>query len=68
MMHNFKEDYITTEVGPIHFYKLGKGPPVLLLHGYPQCSLMWEETATILSENYTTIIPDLRGYGNSAAS
>ena len=67
MMHNFKEDYITTEVGPIHFYKLGKGPPVLLLHGYPQCSLMWEETATILSENYTTIIPDLRGYGDSAA-
>ena len=67
MMYGFKEDYITTEIGQIHFYTMGNGPPVLLLHGYPQCSLMWKETALILSQSYTTIIPDLRGYGNSAA-
>ena len=66
MIDGYKKNFIKTEIGKIIFYSRGSGPPVLLLHGYPQYSLMWEETAFILSEKYTTIIPDLRGYGESA--
>ena len=66
MIDGYKKNFIETEIGKIIFYSRGSGPPVLLLHGYPQYSLMWEETAFILSEKYTTIIPDLRGYGESA--
>ena len=66
MIHKFKKEFIETEVGKIIYYIRGDGPPVLLLHGYPQYSLMWEETALLLSDKYTTIIPDLRGYGESA--
>ena len=45
MICKFKKEFIETEVGKIIFYIRGDGPPVLLLHGYPQYSLMWEETA-----------------------
>ena len=65
MIYKFKREFIETEVGKIIYYIRGDGPPVLLLHGYPQYSLMWEETALLLSDKYTTIIPDLRGYGDS---
>ncbi|MEM8626398.1 MAG: alpha/beta hydrolase [Pseudomonadota bacterium] len=43
----------------------GDGPPVLLLHGYPQTSAMWAEIAPVLAQNFTVIVPDLRGYGDS---
>ena len=66
MLNNFTKNSIITDIGKIIYYKRGDGPPVLLLHGYPQFSLMWEETALLLSDKYTTIIPDLRGYGESA--
>ena len=66
MLNNFTKNSIITDIGKIIYYKRGDGPPVLLLHGYPQFSLMWEESALLLSQKYTTIIPDLRGYGESA--
>ena len=66
MLKNFTKNSIITDIGKIIYYKRGDGPPVLLLHGYPQFSLMWEESALLLSQKYTTIIPDLRGYGESA--
>ena len=66
MLNNFTKNSIVTDIGKIIYYKRGYGPPVLLLHGYPQFSLMWEESALLLSQKYTTIIPDLRGYGESA--
>jgi len=44
----------------------GSGPPVLLLHGYPQTHLMWHRLAPELSRDFTVICPDLRGYGDSA--
>ncbi|MEM7470771.1 MAG: alpha/beta hydrolase [Pseudomonadota bacterium] len=43
----------------------GSGPPLLLLHGYPQTHVMWHKTAPALSERFTVIAPDLRGYGRS---
>ena len=48
------------------FYRIaGSGPPLLLLHGYPQTSAMWHAIAPVLAETYTVIAPDLRGYGRS---
>lgn len=43
----------------------GHGPPVLLLHGYPQTHVAWHAVAPRLSAHYTLVIPDLPGYGDS---
>jgi haloacetate dehalogenase len=45
----------------------GSGPPLLLLHGYPQSHLMWARVAAALSERFTVVAADLRGYGASSA-
>ncbi|MEM7694658.1 MAG: alpha/beta hydrolase [Pseudomonadota bacterium] len=47
---------------------MGSGPPVLLLHGYPQTGVMWHKVAPALAAQHTLIIPDLPGYGRSLAS
>jgi haloacetate dehalogenase len=44
----------------------GSGPPLILLHGYPQNHAMWRDVAPGLCERFTTIVPDLRGYGRSS--
>ena len=44
----------------------GSGPPLLMLHGYPQCHVMWHRIATALAERFTCVIADLRGYGASS--
>ncbi|RKS80227.1 pimeloyl-ACP methyl ester carboxylesterase [Motilibacter peucedani] len=44
---------------------LGEGSPVVLLHGFPQTSLMWRHVARGLATDHTVICPDLRGYGAS---
>jgi haloacetate dehalogenase len=43
----------------------GSGPPVLLLHGYPQNHLIWRDVAPKLSADHTVVLADLRGYGDS---
>lgn len=43
----------------------GAGPPLLLLHGYPQTHVMWHEVAPDLSRRHVVVCPDLRGYGDS---
>lgn len=43
----------------------GRGPPVLLLHGYPQSLAMWAKIAPILARDWTVVAADLRGYGDS---
>jgi haloacetate dehalogenase len=44
----------------------GSGPPLLLLHGYPETHLMWGPVAGELAEEFTVVAPDLRGYGDSS--
>src|ERR1700689_5243505 len=44
----------------------GSGPPLLLLHGYPENHLMWRHVAPVLAEDHTVVVADLRGYGDSA--
>jgi len=43
----------------------GRGPPLLLLLGYPQTLAAWHAVAARLQDHFTLIIPDLRGYGRS---
>jgi haloacetate dehalogenase len=49
----------------LHVTYAGEGPPVLLLHGYPQTHVMWHRIAPALVERFTVVCPDLRGYGDS---
>jgi haloacetate dehalogenase len=44
----------------------GGGPPLLLLHGFPQTHAMWHRVAPSLAQGYTLVMPDLRGYGDSS--
>jgi haloacetate dehalogenase len=44
----------------------GSGPPLLLLHGFPQCKAMWARVAPQLLREYTVVCADLRGYGDSS--
>jgi len=44
----------------------GSGPPLLLLHGYPQTHLMWHRVVPALAAHFTLVCPDLRGYGDSS--
>ncbi|WP_435105882.1 alpha/beta fold hydrolase [Nocardiopsis synnemataformans] len=43
----------------------GDGPPLLLLHGYPQTHLIWHRVAPLLADRFTVVMTDLRGYGDS---
>ncbi len=44
----------------------GSGPPLLLLHGYPENHLMWHKVAPRLAQDFSVVCTDLRGYGDSA--
>lgn len=44
----------------------GYGPPVLMLHGFPQSRAMWARVAPLLADQFTLVCADLRGYGDSA--
>ncbi|TMM54403.1 alpha/beta fold hydrolase [Sulfitobacter sabulilitoris] len=44
----------------------GSGPPVLLLHGFPQTHVMWHAVAPALARDHTVVAADLRGYGGSS--
>ena len=44
----------------------GSGPPLLLIHGFPQTHAMWHRVAPALMKHFTCVMPDLRGYGYSS--
>ena len=56
--------FITTDT-EIAYRTGGRGPALLLLHGYPQTQFMWHLVADRLAESFTLVMPDLRGYGDS---
>ncbi len=57
---------IKTSEATIHCVIGGRGPAVLLLHGYPQTHVTWRKVAQQLAQEFTVIAPDLRGYGASS--
>jgi haloacetate dehalogenase len=62
----FEPRRISTTDAEINLVIGGHGPPLLLLHGYPQTHAMWHKIAPRLAEHFTVVCPDLRGYGDSA--
>lgn len=50
----------------IRGHRGGNGPPLLLLHGFPQTRVIWHKVAPALAKTFSLVIPDLRGYGSSS--
>jgi haloacetate dehalogenase len=65
MFDGFTTRDVATERGTIHARAGGDGPPLLLLHGYPETHLMWHAAAPLLAERFTVVATDLAGYGDS---
>ena len=65
MFEGFESRRIATGETEIHCVFGGAGPPLLLLHGYPQTHVMWHKLAPSLAERFTVVACDLRGYGAS---
>jgi haloacetate dehalogenase len=63
----FVERRIATDGAEIFLRTGGEGPPLLLLHGYPQTHVCWHKIAPGLARHATLVVPDLRGYGASSA-
>jgi pimeloyl-ACP methyl ester carboxylesterase len=61
----FETRRVPTSGAEIHLRLGGGGPPLLLLHGYPQTHVMWHRVAPYLAERFTVAAADLRGYGDS---
>jgi haloacetate dehalogenase len=62
----FRRKRIRTSGATINLVTKGDGPPLLLLHGYPQTHAMWHKVAPDLARDYTVVCADLRGYGGSS--
>jgi haloacetate dehalogenase len=67
MFDDFESQTIGTGDTGIFIRKAGFGPPVLLLHGFPETHLMWRDVAPLLAREFTVVCADLRGYGQSGA-
>jgi len=66
MFEGFDLRMIDTGEATIRVRSGGSGPPLLLLHGNPQTQAMWHQIAPRLAEDYTVVLTDLRGYGESS--
>ncbi len=63
----FASHWLDTEAGRIFARAAGDGPPVVLLHGFPQTHACWHRVAPRLAEHHAVVCMDLRGYGWSSA-
>ena len=63
----FASHWIDAEAGRIFARSGGSGPPLVLLHGFPQTHAMWHRLAGPLAERHRVVAMDLRGYGWSSA-
>lgn len=62
----FERERIRASGATIHLVHGGEGPPVLLLHGYPETHAMWHKVAPRLARDFAVVCADLRGYGDSS--
>jgi haloacetate dehalogenase len=65
MFDHFSRTRIQANGVGINLVHGGSGPPVLLLHGYPQTHVEWHKIAPVLATHHTVVATDLRGYGDS---
>ena len=66
MIEGFEEGAEDVGEATIAYEAAGAGPPLLLLHGYPQTRTCWHRVAPALAERFTVVAADLRGYGDSS--
>ena len=62
----FQSRKIQTSGATINVLHGGSGPPLLLIHGYPQTHVEWHTIAPRLAQKFTVVMTDLRGYGDSS--
>ncbi|MGI9463344.1 MAG: alpha/beta fold hydrolase, partial [Aestuariivirgaceae bacterium] len=62
----FEQHTVAGDGADIHLRTGGSGPALLLLHGFPQTHAIWHRMAPVLGQDFTLVIPDLRGYGRSS--
>src|SRR5688572_23905895 len=62
----FSSKRVRTSGAEINLVHAGSGPPLLLMHGAPQTHVSMRLIAPELAKDYTVIVPDLRGYGDSS--
>jgi haloacetate dehalogenase len=62
----FKSARVKTSGAEINLVHAGSGPPLLLMHGAPQTHVSMRLVAADLVKDYTVVVPDLRGYGESS--
>ena len=65
MFEGFAQRRFEAAETTINYRLKGDGPVLLLLHGYPQSHVMWHKVAPDLAADFTVVLPDLRGYGDS---
>lgn len=65
LFSGFREVRVPAPRGPVLARVGGSGPPLLLLHGYPETHLMWHAVAPLLAARFTVVVADLPGYGAS---
>ena len=65
-IEGFAAREVTTAQGSVFCHEGGSGPPILLLHGFPETSLMWHGIAPSLATDFTVVAADLPGYGRSS--
>jgi haloacetate dehalogenase len=65
MLEEFEAADVDTGETRIFVRRSGSGPPLLLLHGFPETHLMWARVAPRLARRFTVVCADLRGYGRS---
>src|SRR6185436_7396773 len=66
MFEGFQASLVSAGEASIFIRRGGSGPALLLLHGFPETHLMWQQVAAILARHFTVICADLRGYGASS--
>ncbi|MCC7118525.1 MAG: alpha/beta hydrolase [Anaerolineales bacterium] len=59
-------EIIQTDQIQIAFERMGRGSPLVLIHGYPLDHSIWNETARLLADEFEIILPDVRGFGGSS--
>lgn len=66
-IEGFSRSFIETNGIRLSVHQAGEGPPLFLLHGFPENHICWERIAPDLARDFHVIVPDLRGYGDSDA-
>jgi len=66
LLPGFVHTEVRTSGATIPVFHKGDGPPLVLLHGYPETHVTWHKVAPRLAERFSVYLPDLRGYGDSS--